>query len=108
MDPPIRYSRRGGACIGGFNGTWPFGKIEIREGAVTVRLLGARRTLTVAEVLRVEPLGFLAGDDGPGVRIFCRGKFWDESVDFYSLSARDEVLAELKIAGFNVVDVPRS
>jgi len=100
----IRYSRRGGAQIGVMNATWPFGKIEISEGSVTVRLLGKARTLSVAEVLRVEPIGVLVAEDGPGVRIFFRGQHWEEFVDFYTMIGQGDVLDELKSAGFNVVE----
>jgi hypothetical protein len=102
VDTPVSYSRRGGAAIGFLHGSWPLGKIVIENGAVTVSVMGRSRTLSVAEVLRVEPLGLRGG--GPGVRIVFRGKHWDEHVDFYSISAWREVLAELKNHGFTVVD----
>jgi hypothetical protein len=102
----MSYSRRGGAAIGGLQGSWPFGKIEIADGAVTVSVMGRRRTLTVAEVLRVEPLGFFSPGGSTGVRIFFRGQHWDDYVDFYSLSAWREVLAELKHHGFTVQEPP--
>ncbi len=91
--------------MGSVDGTWPLGKIEITMGRVTVGVAGKARTLGVAEVLRVEPLGFFSTSaDGPGVRIFFRGQHWEEYVDFYSLSAWREVLAELRYAGFNIVE----
>ena len=108
MDTPIYYSRRGGACIGSQFASWPFGKIEISAGSVAVSIMSKTQTLRVAEVLRVEPLGFFAAQEGPGVRIFFRGQQWEDHVDFYSTSARDEVLSVLKHVGFNVVDKPGS
>jgi hypothetical protein len=104
MDLPAGYSRRGGARVGYRSGSWPFGKIEIAGGFVTVSVLGGRRTLGVADVLRVEPLGAFSTDGGPGVRIFFRGKHWEEHVDFYSMTGRAEIMAELRAAGFNVVE----
>jgi hypothetical protein len=101
-------SWRGGAAIGALHATWPFGKIGIVDGSVTVRVLRRSRTLSVAEVLRVESLGlFSEGEYGPGVRVFFRGKHWEEHVDFYSTTARQEILAELKLAGFKVVEPDR-
>lgn len=101
-------SWRGGAAIGALHATWPFGKIEIVDGSVTVRVLCRSRTLSVAEVLRVESLGFFGGgEDGPGVRVFFRGKHWEEHVDFYSSTAPQAILADLKQAGFNVVESGR-
>jgi hypothetical protein len=109
MDTPYSYSKRGGARVGAICGTWPMGRIAISMGIVTVKVIGRSRTLSVADVLRVEPLRFISGyEGGPGVRLFFRGQLGEESVDFYSLSARSEVLAELKQAGFNVVEMPRS
>ena len=108
MDSPVYYSRRGGAKVGSLSATWPFGRIEISQGSVTVRVMGAAKALSVAEVLRVQPLGFFATDGDAGVRIFFRGKHWEEYVDFYSMSARREVLAELRQAGFNVEEPPGS
>jgi hypothetical protein len=101
----IYYSRRGGAFVGAAYGTWPFGKIEIADGSVTVRVWPwTRRTLGVAEVLRVESVGhFSTGSNGAGVRIYFRGKHWEEYVDFYSGSAQREVLVALVNAGFNVI-----
>jgi hypothetical protein len=65
--------------------------------------MGKSRTLGVAEVLRIEPLGLLSSGEGsPGVRIFFRGPHWEEFVDFYSLSGRGEVLGALAHAGFTV------
>jgi hypothetical protein len=104
VNAPIGYSRRGGASIGWRTGSWPFGKIEISPGSVTISVLGKSRTLRVAEVLRVESFGFLTAEEGPGVRIFFRGQHWEEFVDFYSFFGRDDVLDELKKAGFNVVE----
>jgi len=101
---PIHYSRRGGAAVENRYATWPFGKIEISADSVTVSVLGKAKTLRVAEVLRVEPLGWLAAAEGRGVRIFFRGQHWEEFVDFYSLTGQGEVLVELRSAGFNVVE----
>jgi hypothetical protein len=106
VDTPISYSRRGGAQVGGLRGSWPFGKIDIANGAVTVSVMGRSRTLTVAEVLRAEPLGFFKSGGGAGVRIFFRGQHWEEYVDFHSMSAWREVLAELKYHGFTVREPP--
>ena len=107
METPYRYSRRGGASVGSTYASWPFGKIEITPGAVTVSVMGKSRTLRVAEVLRVEPLGhFSSMGGGPGVRLFFRGQHWEEHVDFNSMGAWREVLAELQYAGFNVVETP--
>jgi hypothetical protein len=104
MSIPIQFSKRGGAQVGSVHGSWPFGKIEISNSSVTVRVLGKSRTLTEAEVLRVESLGFFASSEGgPGVRIFFRAEHWEEFVDFHSLSAHREILEVLKQAGFNVV-----
>ena len=100
----IRYSQRGGAAVGSRCATWPFGRIEISADSVTVRVMGKAKTLRVAEVLRVEPLGWLATEEGPGVRIFFRGQHWEEFVDFYSLTGQGEVLDELRNAGFKVVE----
>ena len=107
MDPLRPYARRGGAQVGALHASWPLGKIEIANGAVTVSVMGRRKTLNVAEVLRVEPLGFFQAGEGPGVRIFFRGQHWEEHVDFYSMSAWREVLAELKYHGFTVPEPPR-
>lgn len=75
---------------------------------MTVHVLWRSRTLSVAEVLRVESLGlFSEGEYGPGVRAFFRGKHWEEHVDFYSTIARQEILAELRQAGFYVVEADR-
>jgi len=104
METPAGYSRRGGAHVGYRSGTWPFGKIEIAGGTVTVSVLGGRRTLSVADVLRVEPLGAFSTDGGPGVRIFFRGEHWEEHVDFYSMTARAEIIAKLRAAGFNALE----
>ena len=105
MNTPIQFSKRGGAQVGSVHGSWPFGKIEISNSSVTVRVLGKSRTLTGAEVLRVEPLGFFAeSEGGPGVRIFFRAEHWEEFVDFHSLSAHREILEVLKQAGFKVVE----
>ena len=104
----IRYSRRGGAAVGILSASWPFGKIEISADSVTVRVMGKARTLRVAEVLRVEPLGWLATEEGPGVRIFFRGQHWEEFVDFYSTTGQGDVLDELRNAGFKVVEKPAS
>ena len=60
MDSPVYYSRRGGANVGSRTASWPFGKIEIAGDAVTVSVLGKSRTLRVAEVLRVESLGYFS------------------------------------------------
>jgi len=107
VNTPVSYSRRGGAKVGAVSATWPFGKIEVANGAVTVSVMGRRRTLTVAKVLRAEPLGFFSNSsDGPGVRIFFRGQHWEEYVDFYSSSGWREAFAELRVAGFNVVEPP--
>lgn len=106
MDELESYSRWGGARVGAVNASWPLGKIEIAKGAATVSVMGRRRTLNVAEVLRVEPLGFFQAGEGPGVRIFFRGQHWEEHVDFYSMSAWREVLAELKYHGFTVPELP--
>jgi hypothetical protein len=107
VEEPHSYSRRGGARVGSLEASWPFGRIEIARGRVTVAVMGRRRTLSVAEVLRVEPVGwFTRQGGGPGVRIFFRGAHWEEYVDFYSMSAWREVLAELKQAGFNVPEPP--
>ena len=100
----IRYSRRGGAAIGSTSASWPLGKIEISTDSVTVSALGKAKTLCVAEVLRVEPLGLLAAAEGRGVRIFFRGQRWEEFVDFYSMTGQRDVLLELRSAGFNVVE----
>ena len=100
----IRYSQRGGAAVGSRCATWPFGRIEISADSVTVRVMGKAKTLRVAEVLRVEPLGWLATEEGLGVRIFFRGQHWEELVDFYSLTGQGEVLDELRNAGFKVVE----
>ena|SRR6187402_1482216 len=100
----IHYSRRGGAAVGIRSATWPFGKIEISADSVTVSVIGKAKTLRVAEVLRVEPLGWLATEEGPGIRIFFRGQHWEEFVDFYSLTGQGEVLDELRNAGFKVVE----
>jgi hypothetical protein len=101
----VYYSRRGGASVGARYGTWPFGKIEISDGSVTVRVWpGSSRTLGVADVLRVESVSaFSTSSDGAGVRIYFRGKHWEEYVDFYSVFAQREVLVALVNAGFNVV-----
>ena len=105
MEEPYSYSRRGGARVGSIDGTWPLGRIDIAKGTVTVGVMGSTRTLSVAEVLRVEPLGFFSDSaEGPGVRIFFKGAHWEEHVDFYSTSAWREVLAELRYAGFNIVE----
>ena len=107
MDAPFTWSRRGGAKVGSLEATWPFGRIEIANGSVTVRVMGRRKTLSVAEVLRVEPLGFFStSGDGPGVRIFFRAQHWEEYVDFYSIGGWREALDALKFAGFNVVEPP--
>ena len=95
MNSPIAYSRRGGAVVGSRFASWPFGKIEISGESVT---------LGVAEVLRIQPLGFIASEQGPGVRIFFRGEYCEEFVDFYSISGWREAFAELRYAGFNVVE----
>lgn len=108
MSSPISYSQRGGAAIGSRSASWPFGKIEISPGSVTVSVLGKAKTLGVAEVIRVESLGLLRTEEGPGVRIFFRGQHWEEFVDFYSFSGWGDVLDELKNAGFNVVEEARS
>ena len=71
---------------------------------MTVSVLGGRRTLSVADVLRVEPLGAFSTDGGPGVRIFFRGEHWEEHVDFYSMTARAEIIAKLRAAGFNALE----
>lgn len=108
MDSPVYYARRGGALVAGRFASWPFGKIEISGEAVTVRVMGKAKTLRVAEVLRVEPLGLFSSEGGAGLRIFYRGQHWEEYVDFYSRPGRDEILAELRRAGFNVVEPPSS
>jgi hypothetical protein len=100
----IHYSRRGGASVGIRSATWPFGKIEISADSVTVSVIGKARTLRVAEVLRVEPLGWLATEEGPGVRIFFQGQHWEEYVDFYTTIGQGDVLDALRNAGFNVVE----
>ena len=100
----IHYSRRGGAAVGTRSATWPFGKIEILADSVTVSVIGKAKTLRVAEVLRVEPLGWLATEEGPGVRIFFRGQHWEEFVDFYTTIGQGDVLDALRNAGFNVVE----
>jgi len=67
--------------------------------------MGNTQALQVADVLRVEPLGFFsAAERGPGVRIFFRGQHWEDHVDFYSVSGQDEILSVLKHVGFNVVE----
>ena len=100
----IHYFRRGGAAVGSRSATWPFGKIEISADSVTVSVIGKARTLRVAEVLRVEPLGWLGTEEGPGVRIFFRGQHWEEYVDFYTTIGQGDVLDALRNAGFNVVE----
>ena len=100
----IHYSRRGGAAVGSRSATWPFGKIEIAADSVTVSVIGKAKTLRVAEVLRVEPLGWLPTEVGPGVRIFFRGQHWEEFVDFYTTIGQGDVLDALRNAGFNVVE----
>jgi hypothetical protein len=55
-------------------------------------------------VLRVEPLGWLATEEGPGVRIFFQGQHWEEYVDFYTTIGQGDVLDALRNAGFNVVE----
>jgi hypothetical protein len=104
----IRYCRRGGAAIGSISASWPSGKIEISADSVTVSVLGKAKTLRVAEVLRVEPLGWLSAAEGRGVRIFFRGQHWEEYVDFYSMTGQRDVLLELRSAGFNVLEKPGS
>jgi hypothetical protein len=101
---PILYSRRGGAAVGFTSGSWPFGKIEISADSVTVRVFGKAKTLRVAEVLRVESLGWMSTEDGPGVRIFFRGQHWEEFVDFYTIMGEGDVLHVLRNAGFKVVE----
>ena len=100
----IHYSRRGGAAVGSRSATWPFGKIEVSADSVTVSVIGKAKRLSVAEVLRVEPLGWLPTEVGPGVRIFFRGQHWEEYVDFYSTMGQGDVLDALRNAGFNVVE----
>jgi len=100
----IRYSRRGGAAVGNRSATWPFGKIEISADSVTVSVLGKARTLSVAEVLRVEPLGWLAAEEGPGIRIFFQGQHWEEFVDFYTMTGARNLLVELRNAGFKITE----
>ena len=100
----IRYSQRGGAAVGSRCATWPFGRIEISADSVTVSVIGKAKTLRVAEVLRVEPLGWLPTEVGPGVRIFFRGQHWEEFVDFYTTIGQGDVLDALRNAGFNVVE----
>ena len=46
-------------------------------------------------------------EEGPGVRVYFRGKHWEEHVDFYSTTARQEILTELMLAGFKVVEPDR-
>jgi len=100
----IHYSRRGGAAVGSRSATWPFGKIDVSADSVTVSVIGKAKRLSVAEVLRVEPLGWLPTEVGPGVRIFFRGQHWEEYVDFYTTIGQGDVLDALRNAGFNVVE----
>jgi hypothetical protein len=106
MTTPIRFSKRGGAQVGSVLASWPFGKIEISNSSVTVRVLGKRLTLSIAEVLRVESLGHFTTNmaRGAGVRIFFRGEPGEDFVEFYSTFGHGEVLNALKQAGCNVID----
>jgi len=101
----IHYSRRGGAAVGSRSATWPFGKIEVSADSVTVSVIGKAKTLRVAEVLRVEPLGWLPTEVGPGVRIFFRGQHWEEFIDFYTTIGQGDVLDAIRHAGITVVDM---
>jgi hypothetical protein len=102
MIAPIAYSRRGSASVGYIGAGWPFGKIEVSSGCVTVRALWKSRTLTLDQVKRVETLGLL--DNGPGVRLWFRDPDAreDEFVDFVPWSDNDGILAALSDAGFRI------
>lgn len=48
-------ARRGGADIGGLYGTWPFGRITIDPGIVTVKLFARERSFTPDQVTKIAP-----------------------------------------------------
>lgn len=95
----------GGARVGSLHVSWPLASMEVGPASLKVSAFGSH-TFARGEVLSVEPVGRVPLF-GLGVRVHHSKNDSPERIEFYVLGSRDELLNEIRAAGFPVGESAR-
>jgi hypothetical protein len=97
------FKQRGGGQIGNFEATWPFATIAVEPGRLTLKILTSTISLTAAEVVAVEPVGFIPLWHGVNIHHIQNKVPICET--FYSFD-RNALLDAIAAAGFHIGKPP--
>jgi hypothetical protein len=76
----ILFKQWGGACVGGWRGTWPFGRLIVEPSRITVSLLSRRKSFSPGHVTATR---LLYGGTF-GLEVIHRAPHGEESAAFYA------------------------